>query len=99
MKRRRFLSTFKAQVVQEVLAGELTAAQIASKHQLNPVMVTQWKAIAIKGLPSLFDEKRSAATDKAAHDTQVQELYEQIGRLTTENAWLKKKAGLGDTGR
>jgi len=99
MKRRRFSAAFKAQIVQEVLAGEKTATQIASEHQLNPVMLTQWKSAALKGLPSLFDEKRHAAAEKTAHETQIQELYEQIGRLTTENAWLKKKSGLDGASR
>jgi transposase len=99
MKRRRFTTAFKAQIVQELLAGEKTASQLASRHQLNPTLLTQWKGIALKGLPGLFDEKRSAAADKEAHAVKLQELYEQIGRLTTENAWLKKKSGIEDCSR
>jgi len=99
MKRRRFNTAFKAQIVQEMLAGEKTATQIASEHQLNPAMLTQWKAAVLKGMPTLFDEKRTAAADKASHEAQIQELYEQIGRLTTENAWLKKKSGIDGSGR
>jgi hypothetical protein len=29
-----------------------------------------------------------------AHDKQVNELYAEIGRLTTRVAWLKKKVGI-----
>jgi transposase-like protein len=92
--RRRFTAAFKAQVVQEILRGEKTIAQIAAKHKIHPNMIGQWKAAAIKGLPTLFDEKRNAAAVKADHDAEIQELFEQIGRLSIENAWLKKKSGL-----
>jgi hypothetical protein len=53
-------------------------------------------------LPSLFSKDDQAAQAAAtAHEQQVNELYAEIGRLTTELTWLKKKAGLltpGGTG-
>jgi putative transposase len=50
----------------------------------------EWKTIALRGLPSLF-EKRDALTDTiTAHDQQVQERSAHIGRLTTQLAWIKK---------
>jgi putative transposase len=33
------------------------------------------------------------------HEQQVQELYAEIGRLTTELSWLKKKSGLNPESR
>ena len=92
--RKTYTAAFKAQVVQEVLRGEKTIAQIAAKHKIHPNMIGQWKAAALRGLPTLFDEKRNAAAVKAEHEAELQELYEQVGRLSTENAWLKKKSGL-----
>jgi transposase len=94
MKRRTFLPAFKAELVQTVLRGEKTLAQIAGDQQIHPNMLTQWKAIALKGLPSLFEEGRKNAQREDEHQGLVEELYGQIGRLTTENAWLKKKSGL-----
>lgn len=92
--RRRFSAAFKAQLVQEVLRGEKTIAQIAATHKVHPNMLGQWKTTALRSLPSLFDEKRNLSVLKAEHDAEIQELFEQIGRLSTENAWLKKKSGL-----
>ncbi len=92
--RRRFTAAYKAQLVQEVLRGEKTIAQIAAAHKVYPNMLGQWKTAAIKGLPAICDEKRNAAAIRAEHDAEVQELFEQIGRLSIENAWLKKKPGL-----
>lgn len=92
--RKRYSAAFKAQVVQEVLRGEKTIAQIAAAHKVHPNMLGQWRTAAIKGLPSLFDERRQAAAIKAEHEAELEELYGQIGRLSTQVAWLKKKSGL-----
>ena len=94
MKRRTFTAAFKAQIVQEILRGERSIAQIAGEHKLHPNLLTQWKTAAIKGLPSLFDEGRKNAQREGEHQGLVEELYGQIGRLTTEVAWLKKKSGI-----
>jgi hypothetical protein len=37
-------------------------------------------------------EEKQAATE-AAYEKQTHELYAEIGKLTTELGWLKKKAG------
>jgi len=44
-KRNRYTPEFKAKVVLELLREESTLAQIASKYQLCPQMVSQWRAI------------------------------------------------------
>jgi transposase-like protein len=85
---------FKARIVQELLKETKTIAQLAAEHGIHPNLLSTWKATAIKGLPALFEKRDSLAAAQAAHEQQVQELYAQIGRLTTHVAWLKKKSGL-----
>ena len=93
--RKRYSAAFKAQIVQEVLREEKTIAQIASVHGVHPNMIGEWKAAALKGLPMIFEKEHSElAAARAAHEKQLNELYSQIGRLTTQVAWLKKKCGL-----
>ena len=93
--RKRHSAAFKAQVVQEVLKEEKTITQIASEYSVHPNQIGKWKAAALKGLPSLFDKEDVAQrAEKEAHEKQLQELYAQIGKLTTQVAWLKKKSGL-----
>ena len=92
--RKQYSATFKAQVVQEVLREEKTIAQIASTYGVHPTQVGDWKAAALKGLPGLFEKGQpELAAVRAAHDKQVNELFAEIGRLTTQVAWLKKKCG------
>ncbi len=42
----------------------------------------------------MFARRDRAADHLAAYEQQVEELYAEIGRLTTQVAWLKKKSDL-----
>ena len=89
--RKTHSAAFKAQVVQQVLREDKTLAQIAAEHGIHPNQISQWKATALQGLPTIFERGENAqATEKAAHDKQTEKLYEQVGRLTTQLAWIKK---------
>jgi putative transposase len=93
--RKRYTATFKAQVVQEILKEDKTIAQIASEYSVHPSQLNTWKAVALKGLPSLFSrEQKAVDADRQAHEKHVNELYAEIGRLTTQLAWVKKKVGI-----
>jgi hypothetical protein len=46
-------------------------------------------------LSQLFDDEQKALRDlEAQHTQERQDLYAEIGRLTTQLGWLKKKSGL-----
>lgn len=95
--RKQYSAAFKAQIVQEVLREDKLISQIASVHGVHPNLVGDWKTTALKGLPSLFEKEHSELEKlRTVHERQTKEMYEEIGRLTTKVAWLKKKAGIGD---
>ena len=54
-------------------------------------MVREWKVAAIKGLADVFEKRDSVTERKATHERQVEDLYAEIGRLTTHVNVLKKK--------
>ena len=90
--RKRYSNQFKAQVVQEILKEEKTLNQLAAEHGVHPNQLKRWKAITLEGLPSLFSrDDQAARLWSASHEQQITELYAEIGRLTTEVTWLKKK--------
>ena len=89
--RKQYTSAFKAKVVQELLKEEKTLAQLASEYEVHPTQLKGWKAIAVEGLPTLFEKQDSTTELKASHEQQVTELYAEIGKLTTQVTWLKKK--------
>jgi transposase-like protein len=86
-------AAFKAQIVQEVLQEEKTVAQRAAEHQLHPNQIYRWRDIALAGPPSLFADQTAQVhvAQALAHEREMQELYAEIGKLTTQLTWLKKK--------
>src|SRR3990172_6911078 len=93
--RKRYSPEQKAQIVLEILKEEQTLAQIASTYGVHVNQLRQWKAQAVERLPRLFDDEQKALRElEAQHDQERQNLYAEIGRLTTQLAWLKKKSGL-----
>lgn len=89
-----YTSAFKAQVVVELLKEEKTLTQLAAEYKVSPKVLRDWKTLALKGLPSLFEKRDDLAVVQASHAEQVEDLYAQIGRLTTQLSWIKKKSGL-----
>jgi putative transposase len=93
--RKRHTAEFKAQVVQELLKEQKTVSQLAAEYGIHPNQLYRWREVAMAGLPSLFSGRSAVeqAAKDAAHAEEVHELYAQIGELSAQLAWLKKKAG------
>jgi transposase len=86
--RRRFSAEFKAKVALEAIRGEGTLSELATKHQLHPNQITQWKRQAIENLAKAFDDK--AADAQAGRDAEVTKLHAKIGQLVVERDFLAK---------
>jgi transposase-like protein len=82
---------FKAQVVLEVLKDEKTVTQLATEYGVHPKVLREWKTLALQGLPTLFERRDHAALKEQTHQQELTDLYAEIGRLTTQLSWLKKK--------
>ena len=95
--RKHFTASQKAQIALEILKEEKTVNQIASEYGVHPNVLYRWKKQALENLPKLFaDENKDEHARQAEHERQVNELYSEIGRLTTQLNWLKKKSGYGE---
>ena len=92
--RKQYSAAFKAQLVQELLREEKTVAQLAAEHGLHPTQLHKWRSIALEGLPELFSRSDSTAKLRAHYEAQLDDLYAQLGRTTTQLAWLKRRTGL-----
>jgi len=88
--RRNFSGSFKAKVALEAVKGDKSLAELAAQYEVHPNQISQWKKALLEGLPELFSDKRRKKEQRAEEDSA--KLYEQIGRLTIERDWLKKKA-------
>ena len=90
-KRRRFNPEFKARVALEALQEQQSVNELASRFQLHPNQVTQWKRQARAGLVQVFSDGVSSTSKEEA---QLRDrLFQQIGQLQFELEWLKKKTG------
>lgn len=82
----------KAKVAIEAIASELTIAQITSKYGVHVNQIYKWKKEAIEAVVLGFKSK-SKRID-TTQETLIKTLYEQIGQLTVERDWLKKKSSI-----
>ena len=92
--RKRYTAAFKAQTVVELLKEEKTLNQLAAEQGVHPTQLRDWKKQVLEGLPNLFEALPETARLAAAQERERDELFAQIGRLTTQLAWLQKKSGL-----
>jgi transposase len=84
--RRKFSSAFKAKVALEAVKNQKTLAELAKEFDVNPVMISQWKAAFLENMSAAFDKGKL----REEPDVDTQELYAQIGQLKVENEFLKK---------
>lgn len=94
MQKKVHSAEFKARLVIEAIQELKMINQIASENGINPNLLSRWKSEAITNLPQIFS-RDTAEADKMrqGYETKIEELYMQIGKLTTELEWLKKKSG------
>lgn len=86
--RRRFTAEFKAKVALEAIRGERTISELATRHQLHPNQITQWKRQAVEKLAKVFDDK--AADVQVSREAEVTKLHAKIGQLVVERDFLAK---------
>jgi transposase-like protein len=84
--RRKFSAAFKAKVALEAVKNQQTLAELAKKFEVNPVVISKWKAEFLENLSATFEREESAGHQE--QDTE--KLYAAIGQLKVENEFLKK---------
>jgi len=93
-KRKTYSAETKARAVLELLREEKSLTQVAAEYGVHPNQLRRWRQTAIEQLPGLFAGDSAAQQRLAEHAALQEQLYAEIGRLTTQVNWLKKKAGV-----
>ena len=94
-KKPHFTASQKAKIVLEILREDKSIAQIASENSIHPNQLYRWKKQALENFTQLFeDDRKSEKALEAEHEQQLNQLYAEIGRLSAQLSWLKKKSGL-----
>ena len=93
-KRRKFTPEKKAEIVLEVLREERTLNEIAAEYEVSPTQLSRWKAEFISNAARTFSKETDELEKvKQSHEKEKDELLKQIGQLSYEVSWLKKKSG------
>ena len=90
--RRQFSAEFKAKVALEAIREQRTLNEIASEYGVHPNLVREWKKQVLSEMPAIFTSTKES--DAQERETEKERLFQQIGQLQYELAWLKKKAGV-----
>lgn len=93
IQRKNHSEKFKARVALEAAKELKTTAELSREFAIHANQVTQWKRILLERAPELFvrGELREPNPDEM-----TSKLYQRIGELEVQLAWLKKKSGLVD---
>ena len=97
--RQTYNANFKTKQVLTLLREEKSLAQLASESGIHPNQLRNWRDLVLQQMHTLFEKKEETTQMRAAHDAEREELYAEIGRLSTQLTWVKKKAGLGTESR
>ena len=89
ISRKKHSTQTKVKVVLEALKGEKTTAELTAKYGIHATQINNWKKAVLEVLPEAFSNKRKRQEDD--QQALIDELYKQIGQLTVENEFLKKK--------
>ena len=92
-KRKRYSADYKAKVALAALRGELTTAQLATKHGIHQTMVLEWKKQAVEGLTTVFSGRSEAQETAKSAEVEVEKLHAKIGQLLVERDFLAKASG------
>ncbi len=93
--RRSWNAAEKAKIVLELLREDKTLNEVAQSHEIHPKMLSQWKAQFLENAELAFDQNRGLRDLKGAlkeGQKREDELHRQIGKLTAEVTWAKKKS-------
>lgn len=91
--RQRYSSEYKVKIVLEILSNTGTLTEIAWKYWLHPTMISGWKTEFLERSKEIFADPRIKKVDNALKEKEeaLDEAHRQIGQLTIERDWLKKK--------
>ena len=94
VNRKKYSPQEKAKIALEALKGELTKNEITKKYGVHASQIHVWKKQLKENIADIFSDRKKQVD--RGKDQYIDELHKQLGQLTTEVNWLKKKSELFD---
>lgn len=89
--RKNHSPSFKTKVVLEMLKETKSISELSSEHGVHATQLHRWRKEFLEKAPEVFARESSWESDKGQYEEKVEELYTEIGKLSTQLSWLKKK--------
>ncbi|MFZ2351146.1 MAG: transposase [Bacteroidales bacterium] len=89
--RRTFTADFKARVAIESIKEIKTISELAQICQLHPNLITHWKKEFLANAGKVFDAGKDDSSEVKKLKKENEELVHQIGQLSVDINWLKKR--------
>ena len=92
-KRKRYSAELKAKAVRELLEGNATLSEVASRYDVNPTMLSGWRKQLLDNAAEVFDGEKTIKERREAeerHEGEVDNLNRIIGSLTVERDYLQR---------
>ena len=95
MAKKSISPELKLKIVIEAIKEERHMSEIASAYGVHTATISRWIQELFSSADKVYASSKAdkqAAKEKKEQEEQVENLYAQIGRLTTQLDWLKKKS-------
>jgi transposase-like protein len=89
-QRQRHSEEFKAKVAMAAVKGDRTLSELAQQYHLHQTQINQWKQRLLSGASELFQDGR-VKKSQPREAISREDLLRQIGQLTVELEWLRRK--------
>ncbi len=89
--RRTFSAEFKAKVALEAIKEVKTISELAQIYQVHPNLISLWKKEFLSNAERVFNAGKDETEQIKKLEKERDDLIQQIGQLTVDNNWLKKK--------
>ena len=90
--RNKHTPALKAKVALGAIKGDATVAELALRYGVHPNRFYAWKKALLDGAETAFVSGSNGGADERV-EREKGELYQQIGQLTVELDFLRRRSG------
>ena len=97
MPRKNYSPEEKLKIVLETFKEDRLITDIASEYGLHSSVVHRWRRELMGSADRIFASTKSEKAitkEKQKKEEEIENLYSQVGRLTTQLEWLIKKSSV-----